>query len=90
MFFLLWQFSVSLRQTGSNCHGASLQSTINYLADKPEKYSVDLQRLTQIRKNIFQSPSPLFPPKKPRFLSQPPLLQQLTAKRFFAFGFPYI
>jgi hypothetical protein len=26
---------------------------------KPEKYSVDFQRLTQIRKNIFQPPPPL-------------------------------
>jgi hypothetical protein len=55
-----------------------------------KKYSVDFQRLTQIRKNIFQPPPPLLTPQKPQFLSQPPLFQQFTAKRFFASRFPYI
>src|SRR5262245_1181859 len=55
-----------------------------------KKYYVDFQRFKEIRKNIFQSPPPLLTGQQPQFLSQSPLPQQLTAKRFFGSGFPYI
>ena len=66
------------------------QRTNGQTRTRPKKYSVDFQRLTQIRKNIFRSPPAFLTSQNPQFFSQPPLLQQVTAKRFFRSGFPYI